>query len=98
MRASIEFVVAKVKSDPNAVFAGSVPYLKLAGIVLSGWQMARALIAASEKRAEDDVLRRQDRDRAVFRGACAVEAPGIEASIVSASGDQGMLAMREDQF
>jgi hypothetical protein len=26
----------------QSVFAGSVPYLKLAGMVLGGWQMARA--------------------------------------------------------
>ena len=47
-------MVAKVKSDPNAVFAGSVPYLKLAGIVFGGWQMARALLVASDKRGEDE--------------------------------------------
>jgi hypothetical protein len=28
------------------VFAGSVPYLKLAGVVHGGWQMARAALAA----------------------------------------------------
>src|SRR5882757_548342 len=32
--AAVDFVVANTKSDPNAVFAGSVPYLKLAGVVL----------------------------------------------------------------
>ncbi|NPT39717.1 acyl-CoA dehydrogenase, partial [Paraburkholderia xenovorans] len=53
LSAVVEFVVANTKSDPNAVFAGSVPYLKLAGIVLGGWQMARALLVAAEKRDED---------------------------------------------
>ena len=33
----------------SAVFAGSVPYLKLAGIVLGGWQMARAALVAQQK-------------------------------------------------
>ncbi|MDR8402345.1 acyl-CoA dehydrogenase, partial [Paraburkholderia sp. USG1] len=53
LSAVVEFVVANTKSDPNAVFAGSVPYLKLAGIVLGGWQMARALLVAAGKRDED---------------------------------------------
>ena len=42
----VDFVASHSKSDPNAVFAGSVPYLMLAGNVVSGWQMARALLAA----------------------------------------------------
>ena len=47
----VDFVVANVKSNPNAVFAGSVPYLMLAGNLVSGWQMARALIVAEDKLA-----------------------------------------------
>ena len=42
----VDFVVAESKGDPNAVFAGSVPYLMLAGNLVAGWQMARALLAA----------------------------------------------------
>uniref|UniRef100_UPI003516F8C0 acyl-CoA dehydrogenase n=1 Tax=Limnobacter sp. TaxID=2003368 RepID=UPI003516F8C0 len=44
-----DFVCNNMKSNPNAVFAGSVPYLKLAGITVAGWQMARALLAADAK-------------------------------------------------
>ncbi|ODV43539.1 acyl-CoA dehydrogenase [Cupriavidus sp. UYMMa02A] len=53
VEAVVEFVVGNAKSDPNAVFAGSVPYLKLCGIVFSGWQLGRAMLAADAKRAED---------------------------------------------
>ena len=42
----VEFVVREGKTNPNAVFAGSVTYLMLAGNLMAGWQMARALIAA----------------------------------------------------
>jgi hypothetical protein len=42
----VEFIVAESKDNPNAAFAGSVPYLLLAGNVKAGWQMARALLAA----------------------------------------------------
>jgi 3-(methylthio)propanoyl-CoA dehydrogenase len=36
---------------PNAIFAGSVPYLMLAGTVVAGWQMARALLVAQARLA-----------------------------------------------
>ncbi len=42
----VDFVVGAAKQDPNAVFAGSVPYLMLAGNLVAGWQMARALLVA----------------------------------------------------
>jgi len=48
----VDFVDGKTKSDPNAVFAGSVPYLMLAGNVVAGWQMARALLVAEEQLAD----------------------------------------------
>ncbi len=44
----IDFVAANTKSAPNAVFAGSVPYLMLAGNVMAGWQMARSLLVAQD--------------------------------------------------
>jgi 3-(methylthio)propanoyl-CoA dehydrogenase len=50
----VRFVAEQGKSDPNAVFAGSVPYLMLAGNVVAGWQMARALIAAEQRLADGD--------------------------------------------
>jgi hypothetical protein len=95
----VEFVVAKAKSDPNAVFAGSVPYLKLAGIVLGGWQMARALLVASEKRSDDESFYGAKIATAQFFAEHVLSmAPGIEASVVSANGREGYLALSEHQF
>ena len=45
----VDFVVAHGRSDPNAVFAGSVPYLLLAGNLVAGWQLGRALLVAAAK-------------------------------------------------
>ena len=47
----VDFVAQNTKAKPNAVFAGSVPYLMLAGNVVAGWQMARALLVAEDKLA-----------------------------------------------
>ena len=48
----VDFVAGQTKASPNAVFAGSVPYLMLAGTVMAGWQMARALMVAEDRLAE----------------------------------------------
>ena len=48
----VEFVAANTRTDPNAVFAGSVPYLMLAGNVVAGWQLARSLLVAQEQLAQ----------------------------------------------
>jgi alkylation response protein AidB-like acyl-CoA dehydrogenase len=48
----VSFVAGHSKAAPNAVFAGSVPYLMLAGTVIAGWQMARALLVAETRLAE----------------------------------------------
>ena len=45
----VNFIAGNTKASPNAVFAGSVPYLMLAGNVMAGWQMARSLLVAEEQ-------------------------------------------------
>lgn len=49
---AVDFIAGKTGAGPNAVFAGSVPYLMLAGTTVAGWQMARALMAAEDRLAE----------------------------------------------
>ena len=48
----VDFVTGQAKASPNAVYAGSVPYLMLAGTLMSGWQMARALLVAESRLAQ----------------------------------------------
>ncbi len=47
----VDFVAGHTKVSPNAVFAGSVHYLMLAGSLMAGWQLARALMVAEDKAA-----------------------------------------------
>ncbi|APW43350.1 acyl-CoA dehydrogenase [Rhodoferax saidenbachensis] len=47
----VNFVAGNTKASPNAVFAGSVPYLMLTGNLMAGWQMARSLLVAQEQLA-----------------------------------------------
>ncbi len=52
----VDFVAGNTKASPNAVFAGSVPYLMLAGNLMAGWQMGRALLVAQEQIAAGNDL------------------------------------------
>ena len=44
----VNFVADNTKTSPNAVFAGSVPYLMLAGNLMAGWQLGRAMLVAQD--------------------------------------------------
>ncbi|WP_416402291.1 acyl-CoA dehydrogenase [Alicycliphilus denitrificans] len=44
----VDFIAGGAKAHPNDVYAGSVPYLMLAGNLVAGWQLARALLVAQE--------------------------------------------------
>jgi alkylation response protein AidB-like acyl-CoA dehydrogenase len=50
----VNFIVDTAASDPNAAYSGSVPYLMLAGNVVSGWQLARSYVAAHQALAAGD--------------------------------------------
>ncbi len=53
LESCIDYVVTNAKTDTKAVYAGAVTYLKLAGVVLCGWQMARAMMVALDKTESD---------------------------------------------
>ncbi|MCY4746553.1 acyl-CoA dehydrogenase [Pelomonas sp. UHG3] len=51
--AVVDFIAGSAKANPNAAYAGSVPYLMLAGNLVAGWQLARALLVAEDMLATD---------------------------------------------
>ncbi|REG52116.1 alkylation response protein AidB-like acyl-CoA dehydrogenase [Paraburkholderia sp. BL6669N2] len=99
LKAAVEFVVANAKRDPNAVFMGAVLYLKLAGVVLGGWQMARAMLVASDKLSEDPSFYGAKMATAQFFAEYVLpQAMALEVSITGAKGSEGVLALLESQF
>lgn len=50
---SVDYILTHAQSDVKAVYAGSFAYLRLCGLVLGAWQMARALLAAQRLRDSD---------------------------------------------
>jgi alkylation response protein AidB-like acyl-CoA dehydrogenase len=92
----VDFVAGNTKASPNAVFAGSVPYLMLAGNVVAGWQMARALLAAEDMlaRSEDAAFMNAKIATARFYADHLLsKAPGIRDSIVEGADSVTALAL-----
>ncbi len=81
----IDFVTGQSRASPNAVYAGSVPYLMLSGQVVAGWQMARALLAAEDLLAagvDADFMRAKITTARFYAEHILARAPGLRDSIV----------------
>ncbi len=97
---SVEFILANAAKDPNAAFAGAVPFLKLMGITAGGWQMARAALI-SERKLSD-----KSNDQGFYSGKISTarffgdhvlsQAPGLAATVTS--GAAAVMALTEEQF
>jgi hypothetical protein len=98
--ASVDFILANAGKDPNAAFAGAVPFLKLMGIVAGGWQMARAALVAERKlldKADDrDFYAAKISTARFFGDHMLSQAPGLAATVTS--GAAAVMALSEDQF
>jgi len=96
----VDFVVAQGKANPNAVFAGSVPYLMLAGNLVAGWQMARSLLAAERLLAHNEgdarFLAAKVATARFYADHLLSRAPGQRDAIVD--GAESVTAMALDAF
>ena len=85
------------QASASRAFAGAVPFLKLAGIVAGGWQMARAALAAEKNLSKDKSFYEAKIATARFYGDhVLVQAPGLRDTVVK--GSAGVMALSEDQF
>ena len=100
LKSIVEFIAANGKADIKAAFAGSVPYLKIAGIVFGGWQMARAAKIATAKLAEGGG------DASFYKAKIATArffadhylSTSSAARISVVEGSAGVLALADEQF
>ena len=96
----VTWIVSTYPADIKAVHAGSVPFLKLMGIVCGGWQMARAALVAHKR------LAAKEGDSAFYQAKVATarfyadhvlaQAPGLRNTVVR--GAAGVMALSEEQF
>jgi alkylation response protein AidB-like acyl-CoA dehydrogenase len=47
LREATGWILSRGRDEPNDALAGATPYLRLAGLVIGGWLMARSALAAS---------------------------------------------------
>ena len=92
----VNFVAGNTKASPNAVFSGSVPYLMLAGNLMAGWQLARALLVAQDQIKQSvDVAFMQAKIRTArfYADHLLTKAPGIRDAIVEGADSVTALAL-----
>jgi 3-(methylthio)propanoyl-CoA dehydrogenase len=94
---AVDFMASCAKTDPNAAYAGSVPYLMLAGNVMAGWQMARALIVAQDLESSDvDFMKAKVATARFYAEHILSKAGGLRDSIVE--GHSAVSAMALEAF
>jgi alkylation response protein AidB-like acyl-CoA dehydrogenase len=96
----VEFFLSTIAKDPNATFAGAVPFLKLMGIVAGGWQLGRAALISETK------IKKKEGDQSFYASKISTarffadhvlaQAPGLAATVTT--GAASVMAVPEDQF
>lgn len=92
----VDFVAGQTKASPNAVFAGSVPYLMLAGNLVAGWQLARSLIVAQDQASHNvdvDFMQAKITTARFYAEHILAKAPGLRDSIVDGAESVNALAL-----
>jgi hypothetical protein len=95
----VDFVAGNTKAHPNDVFSGSVPYLMLAGNLMAGWQMGRAMLVAQEQIAKGEELafmKAKVTTARFYADHLLTKAPGMRDAIVE--GAQCVTALALDAF
>jgi len=95
----VDFVAGHSKASPNAVYAGSVPYLMLAGNLMAGWQMGRSLLAAQAQLAagvDKDFMQAKISTARFYADHILTKVPGLRDSIVD--GADAVTALALDAF
>ena len=95
----VDFVAGHSKASPNAVYAGSVPYLMLAGNLMAGWQMGRSLLAAQAQLAagvDKDFMQAKISTARFYADHILTKVPGLRDSIVD--GADAVTALALDEF
>ncbi|MES2888850.1 MAG: acyl-CoA dehydrogenase [Pseudomonadota bacterium] len=98
--AVVAFMLSHARTDPNAVYAGSVPYLLLAGQAVAGWQLARAYVAAQAEldagRGDADFLRAKQTTALFYADHILSRAPAVAGAIIE--GGASVMALPVDAF
>jgi len=96
----VDYLVRTIDADVRAAFSGAVPYLRLAGTVHGGWQLARAALAAEDRIAagapDAAFLRAKIATARFFCDHVLTQAPPLATAVLA--GGAGALALAADEF
>ncbi len=92
----VDFMVQAAAGNPNAAYAGSVPYLMLAGNVIAGWQLGRAFLAAHAASEDAAFMQAKMATARFYADHILGKAPGVRDSIVE--GADSVTAMALESF
>ena len=95
----VSFVADQARANPNAVYAGSVPYLMLAGNLMAGWQLARALLVAQgqvQQGADIGFMQAKIVTARFYADHVLTKAPGLRDAILE--GAEAVTALSLDAF
>ena len=95
----VDFIAAQSRANPAAAYAGSVPYLMLAGNLMAGWQLGRSMLVALQQIASGNNVPFMQAKVATARfygDHLLSRTSGLRDSVVS--GAEGTLAMALDAF
>ncbi|POZ62502.1 acyl-CoA dehydrogenase [Chromobacterium alticapitis] len=96
----VAFILETFGSQPQLAAAGSVPFLKLMGIALGGWQLGRAALIAKDKLqeadADADFLNAKIVTARFFAEHLLPQVSGLAAAILG--GADSVLALADAQF
>ena len=92
----VDYIAAQAKADPNAAYAGSVPYLLLTGNLVAGWQLGRALLAAEKQLAagkDAAFMKAKIATARFYADHILTRVPGTRDAIVDGAGSVTALAL-----
>ncbi|HSC98592.1 MAG TPA: acyl-CoA dehydrogenase [Casimicrobiaceae bacterium] len=100
LQSAIDWMVTTFGTNPRAAHAGSVPYLKLWGLCVGGWQMGRAAMIASDQlragEGNEPFLRAKIATARFYAESLLPEAEALSEAVVN--GSASVMALPADQF
>jgi len=99
LQTATDWILANYESQPAAVHAGSVPFLRLTGIVAGGWLMAKSAAIAVQRLAEgstDDFYRAKLATASYFAAHQLPFAAAYAAEMIG--GAESVFALPENLF
>jgi len=91
LREATGWIMSRGQAEPNDALAGATPYLRMSGLVIGGWLMARSALAAArllrEAGGSDAVFLREKIGTARFyAGQLLPQAAGLLPAVTAGAG------------